>query len=423
MTPTRQILLGDCRETLKQLPDNSVQCVVTSPPYFNLRSYGDDAREIGREKTPSEFIAGMVSVFREVKRVLREDGTLWVNMGDSYAASGRGGGGGSLQDGDVGTKITKENSRRKPIDGFKPKDLIGIPWMLAFALREDGWYLRSDIIWHKPNSMPESVTDRPTKAHEYIFLLTKSERYFYDHEAIKEPCTESTVARLSQDVEGQLGSLRANGGAKTNGPMKAVGKVDKQRGHSRRHAGFNDRWDQMERDERCSGMRNKRDVWTVSPAVFSDAHFATFPPDLIKPCVMAGTSEGGCCGECGKPMIRQVEIGEPDLEHQRACGGDLNGEYKGQSKKDYATSKAQDASATKARILAGMRDRKTVGWMKPCNCNTDVILPCTVLDPFAGSGTTGEVAGELGRNFIGCELYEKFLPMIERRTSQPGLML
>jgi hypothetical protein len=169
--------------------------------------------------------------------------------------------------------------------------------------------------------------------------------------------------------------------------------------------------------------RNKRTVWTVTTAAYSDAHFATFPPELIKPCIMAGASEGGCCAECGAPRERIIELGESDIEHQRACGGDLNGEYFGKSKKDYATSKAQDASATKARILAGMRERKTIGWKKACDCKTEAFIPCTVMDPFAGSGTTGQVSGELGRSFIGCELYEKFLPMINRRTAQPGLLL
>lgn len=179
---------------------------------------------------------------------------------------------------------------------LKPKDLIGIPWMLAFALRADGWYLRSDIIWHKPNPMPESVTDRPTKAHEYIFLLSKSARYYYDYEAIREPATESSLARWAQDVDAQIGSERANGGEKSNGTMKAVvgpRRSDKQRGHSRRHAGFNDRWDGMTKDEQAAMGRNKRSVWTVAPAQYRAAHFATFPEDLIRPCIMAGSPAGG----------------------------------------------------------------------------------------------------------------------------------
>jgi DNA modification methylase len=264
-----------------------------------------------------------------------------LNLGDSYA-TGAGKVGNCPGGGEQGEnwKGLSTSPNRLPIEGLKPKDLIGIPWRVAFALQADGWYLRSDIIWAKPNCMPESVTDRPTRSHEYIFLLTKSRKYFYDADAIKEPCSESTEKRVAQDVESQAGSVRANGGAKTNGPMKAV--VSKQRGHSRRHDGFNDRWDQMERTGQCSGMRNKRDVWTVAPANYKEAHFATFPPDLIKPCILAGCPVGG-----------------------------------------------------------------------------------TVLDPFAGSGTTGQVALEYGRKFVGIELNPDYVKLIEQRlaNTQPGLAL
>jgi len=237
----------------------------------------------------------MVEVFREVRRILKDDGTLWLNIGDSYAGSGKGGNpDGSVWSGFVGNKNREKSAQAsKPIIpiGLKPKDLVGIPWMVAFALRSDGWYLRQDIIWHKPNPMPESVTDRCTKAHEYIFMLSKSSRYYYDQEAIKEPGSASSILRLSQNIELQSGSNRVPG--KTNGPMKAVGKIDKQRGHGRRHAGFNDRWDAMSKENQCALMRNKRSVWTVSTKPFSEAHFATFPPDLILPCVLAGCSENG----------------------------------------------------------------------------------------------------------------------------------
>ena len=211
--------------------------------------------------------------------------------------------------------------------------------MMAFALRADGWYLRSDIIWHKPNPMPESVTDRPTKAHEYLFLLTKSERYYYDWEAIKEPMSMSSVERLSQpNLENQEVSDRVPG--KTNGNMKAVGKIDKQRGHGRRHAGFNDRWDAMEKEEQCSGMRNKRSVWTIATQPYSEAHFATFPPKLIEPCILAGCPSGGL-----------------------------------------------------------------------------------VLDPFAGSGTTIQVAQQLGRQGVGIELNPAYITLSDTRTAQTGLAL
>lgn len=356
---------GDALEVLQSLPDESVQCCVTSPPYWGLRDYGV-AGQLGLEATPEAYVERMVSIFREVKRVLREDGTLWLNLGDSYAGGGRGGGSqdckqrtneGSLiaptpmtafRPGAGRADIVDERGQRNrngigPVKGIKPKDLIGIPWMVAFALRADGWYLRSDIIWAKPNPMPESVMDRPTRSHEYLFLLTKRPRYYYDADAIKEPASESSIERWSQDIDSQEGSHRANGGMKTNGTMKAVGgpRSEKQRGHSRRHDGFNDRWDQMERDEQCSGMRNKRDVWTVPPAAYKEAHFATFPPDLIKPCILAGSRPGD-----------------------------------------------------------------------------------TILDPFFGSGTTGLVATELGRKCIGIELNPDYCTMAVNRTNTtPGLYL
>lgn len=323
MVERLSILQGDCRETLKTLPNASVQCCVTSPPYWGLRDYGV-AGQIGQEPTPEEYVAAIVAVFREVHRALKDDGTLWLNLGDSYTSGGRK----TRDPGQSKNHQAMENwtaGRADTPDGLKPKDLIGIPWMVAFALRADGWYLRSDIIWSKPNPMPESVTDRPTKAHEYIFLLSKSQRYFYDSEAIKEPMSLSSEERLAQDIESQTESVRANGGAKTNGTMKAVGKVDKQRGHSRRHAGFNERWDAMEKGEQCSGMRNKRSVWSVAPANFKEAHFATFPPDLIKPCILAGSRVGDVVldpfGGSGTTGMVALELG------RRAVLCELNPEY------------------------------------------------------------------------------------------------
>ena len=227
--------------------------------------------QIGLEQTPEAFVAEMVAVFREVKRVLRDDGTLWLNLGDSYAGSGKGRNGDgspnvdplSKQATSAGTIIGNLIKSHTP--NLKPKDLIGIPWRVAFALQADGWYLRQDIIWHKPNPMPESVTDRCTKAHEYIFLLSKSPQYYFDNEAIKEPVANSSVSRLSQNnLSNQLGSNRVP--FKTNGTMKAVGNTEN---------------------------RNKRSVWTVTTKPFKGAHFATFPPDLIEPCILAGCPEGG----------------------------------------------------------------------------------------------------------------------------------
>lgn len=263
------ILIGDCRQVLESLPSESVQICVTSPPYFGLRDYGTD-NQIGLEASPDEFVAQLVAVFREVRRVLKNDGTLWLNLGDTYATQGWAHGGRDDNQTGVGAKrlhldgAGDKVNRGAPI-GLKPKDLIGIPWRVAFALQADGWYLRQDIIWHKPNPMPESVTDRCTKAHEYVFLLTKSARYYYDAAAIAEPVTQSTIKRLTQPtIAQQMGSNRVPG--KTNGNMKAVGSAD--------------------------GTRNKRSVWTIPTKPFRGAHFATFPPDLITPCILAGSKTG-----------------------------------------------------------------------------------------------------------------------------------
>lgn len=351
------ILQGHALDRLRELPDGIVQTCVTSPPYWGLRNYGTEPviwdtvencehlweenikrstsgsnkepglaggratqdqvatrqdqyldfctvcgawrGSYGLEPTPELYVKHTVQIFHEIKRTLSKDGTLWINLGDSYWG-GKGSNGNTKaretaeERGYTQSKGTVQDSFR-PADGrhdsIKPKDLVGIPWMVAFALRADGWYLRSDIIWSKPNPMPESVTDRPTKAHEYIFLLSKSQKYYYDADAIKEQGTLSSLARLSQDVESQIGSNRVPG--KTNGNMKAVGKIDKQRGHGRRHTGFNDRWDLMNKEEQCSLMRNKRSVWTVATQPYKQAHFATFPMDLITPCILAGSPEGG----------------------------------------------------------------------------------------------------------------------------------
>lgn len=294
-----RILIGDCRQRLKELPDASVHCCVTSPPYFRLRDYGV-AGQIGLEPTPDEFVAEMVEVFREVRRVLRDDGTLWLNLGDSYAASGRGGNPANSahqkQASNRGSRLffhkdavesgVIDRKWRKPSAGYKQKDLIGIPWMVAFALRADGWYLRQDIIWSKPNPMPESVQDRCTTAHEYIFIFSKSLRYHYDAGAIAEQAIYSGLA--NQDESG-FKNPQSSAGKHKEGYRSS----DKQRGHSRRHAGFNDRRDAMERAKQCLGTRNKRSVWEVSPARFSEAHFATFPPALIEPCIKAGCPAGG----------------------------------------------------------------------------------------------------------------------------------
>ena len=273
--PNTKILAGDCIESLRKLPDASVNCCVTSPPYFGLRDYGCDG-QIGLEERPEEFVGKLVAVFREVRRVLKDDGTCWVNMGDSYSGSGKG----RNPDGTVHVSalIAKQGSSAGTVmgnvksgivpDGCKPKDLIGIPWMLAFALRADGWYLRQDIIWHKPNPMPESVTDRCTKAHEYIFLLSKSKQYYFDNDSIRTPLKETTKKR----VESGWNCERANISAEGNQGIK----VEKMGTRFAPEKGA-----------------NKRSVWTVNTHSYKEAHFATYPPELITPCILAGCPEGG----------------------------------------------------------------------------------------------------------------------------------
>jgi len=299
---TVRIINADAMEGLRLLPDESVHCVVTSPPYFGLRDYGIDG-QIGLEATPQEFIDRMVAVFTEVRRVLRADGTCWLNLGDSYCNADKWGGGAA----NTGKHVRKDGSlpsgavRRKwsALEGIKPKDLMGMPWRVAFALQDAGWWLRSDIIWSKPNPMPESVTDRPTKAHEYVFLLTKSERYHYDAEAILEPASPNTHARLSQDVQNQIGSTRANGGAKTNGNMKAVARNIGVGSNARpRKAAPNGSGTKNNPSFDAAMaimpiMRNKRSVWQVPTYSFSEAHFATFPPELPEICIKAGCPVGG----------------------------------------------------------------------------------------------------------------------------------
>jgi DNA modification methylase len=288
------ILIGDVRERLKELPDQSVNCCVTSPPYWGLRDYGNDD-QIGLEQQPGAFIAELVEVFGEVKRVLRDDGTLWVNMGDSYASTKEGNTNGTA--GKVKQKAgVNDNTRKRTIpDGLKAKDLVGIPWMLAFALRADGWYLRQDIIWHKPNPMPESVRDRCTKAHEYIFLMSKSPRYYFDSEAMKEPSS-------------QLGKTNIRFGG------NKYGDSDDPKHSTKSGNEYTD-----------TGFRNKRSVWSVTTRPFKGAHFATFPTALIEPCILAGCPEGGTVLD---PFFGAGTTGLVAQRHNRKwIGCELNPEY------------------------------------------------------------------------------------------------
>ncbi|MDQ7987022.1 site-specific DNA-methyltransferase [Pseudomonas sp. G34] len=312
---SHQILIGDCIDMMRTLPDESVHTCITSPPYFGLRDYGVEG-QIGLEETPAEFIQRLVEVFREVRRVLRKDGTAWVNMGDSYASKPNGplGSGGHLVDlPHVAVRTAQSRRSSRVPEGFKHKDLMGMPWRLAFALQDDGWYLRQDIIWHKPNPMPESTRDRCTKAHEYLFLLSKSRRYHCDMEAIREPAIygptptgvgfghgfgEVTKPRATVPAgwdtskgEGghgafhQEGSARAKRDSFKRDESKRAQQIPKQNNGTHRPDRAESTYDLH--------TRNKRSVWTVATHAFKGAHFATFPPDLIRPCVLAGAPRGG----------------------------------------------------------------------------------------------------------------------------------
>ena len=304
------ILVGDARQRLAEVADQSVQTCVTSPPYFGLRDYGH-AGQMGLEQTPEAYVAELVGLFREVRRVLKDDGTVWLNLGDSYA---RQVGNDRTKEADSGMKtgstgkseLLFKDGCNTPPSGLKPKDLIGIPWRVAFALQADGWYLRQDIIWHKPNPMPESVRDRCTKAHEYLFLLSKSEKYYFDAEAIKEPSVTSAADQVAKRNKAPHKGQRDAGMRETTGGFDKLTKIYE--------------------------TRNRRSVWTITTKPYRGAHFATFPPELVEPCILAGSRPG------------------------------------------------------------------------------DIVL-----DPFGGSGTTGMVAAQHGRDAILCELNESYVPLMEQR--------
>jgi len=310
--PINQIICGDCLEVMREWPDQSVNCCVTSPPYWGLRDYGVDG-QLGLESTPEEFVSKMVEVFREVRRVLRDDGTLWLNLGDSYAQSqAMRNRNGITEDFARPCREHVADEGRKLSHGLKPKDLCGIPWRVAFALQADGWYLRQDIIWKKPNPMPESVTDRCTKAHEYIFLLTKKARYWYDAEAIREPHSQAIKDGVTRDMmETEWATKRESKGKvqkDTSGKTNQGGTVNRNKNYYGNPAG-----------------RNKRSVWTVTTKPYSEAHFATFPPDLIKPCILAGCPKGGVVLD---PFMGSGTTAEVAAKNQRDyVGCELNPEY------------------------------------------------------------------------------------------------
>jgi DNA modification methylase len=422
------ILEGDVLDGLRTLPDRAIQCTITSIPYYMLRNYGVEG-QIGQESTLQEYISKIVEVFHEVKRVTRDDGTLWLNIGDSYSGSGRGPTGKN----GIGNQFERQGfvgkSPNKGGDEFKAKDMMGVPWRIAFALQAGGWYLRSDIIWNKPNPMPECVTDRPTKSHEYIFLLTKRPRYFYDAEAIREGVSGGTHAR--GDYKGDHPKTTEPGrGIKQNsswmkacwGQPEGTGKKKKankqdQTGNPT-YTGFNERWKNRKQFDPsqagggsnvighsgnldgCDGTtRNARTVWTITTQPRPEAHFATFPDEIPRRCISAGTSEYGCCPKCGAPYQRIVEtsggtIGESWHPH---ADDEVTGQVGGFPSKGYK--------------------REFKGWKPGCKCNAGEPVACLVLDPFMGSGTVAVVARDLNRSSIGCELNPEYVKIIRKRLN------
>lgn len=340
--------------------------------------------EIGLEQTPAEYVARLVDVFREVRRVLRDDGTVFLNLGDSYATQGGSREYGSSDNGNG--RGPAVGGVRSPAAGLKPKDLVGIPWRVAFALQDDGWWLRSDIIWAKPNPMPESVMDRPTKAHEYIFLLTKRARYYFDADAVREESnTES--GWYKQREKGQGAGSRIYGNNHDDG-MTLRNDADRVLTNS-------------------SG-RNIRTVWDIATQPYSGAHFATMPTEIPRRCIRAGTSERGCCPACGAPWRRVVERSPMEVRpgpsrDERSQNGQLRTQVNGTMTKPPQST--------------------TTGWQPTCDCDAGEPVPCIVLDPFGGSGTTAAVAIEQGRDAVICELNPAYVELARRRIQDVAPLL
>lgn len=455
MIPTIQILCGDALEQLRTLPDESVNCCVTSPPYWGLRDY-NVAGQIGLEKTLSDYVANLVAVFSEVRRVLCKDGTLWMNLGDAYNAAGCDSHGTRVGYKQQTNRASANGAdRNRPTDEtLKPKDLIGIPWVVAFALRADGWYLRQDIIWAKPNPMPESVTDRCTKSHEYIFLLSKSARYFYDAEAISEQSITGDPRRpYTSEGAWQLDGrpIKQRHGGKPR-KLKVPGGWDTGSGsHGTIHR--NGRTEAQYVEAEAITSRNKRSVWTIPTNPCPEAHFATFPPDLVKPCILAGCPTSGKRCDCNELILTPTgegEIIDPTMQTGRAGMNRprRNGEGKRpitkHEQRGHAEQMKQSPHRSKMQTICGeafahyirtdstgarplppeiLSDFKRLGWIVEVpECMCPIEPPGVVLDPFAGSGTTGQVALELGRSAVLIELNAEYVAMIRQRCNvTPGL--
>ena len=392
--PVDEILVGDAEAELRKLPAQSVHCVVTSPPYWKLRDYQVEG-QLGMEPTPHAYVDRMVKVFQQVKRVLRKDGTVWLNLGDTHNF-GKTTPTETLKQGGM---RRSDNVSRARYSGLKEKDLVGIPWRVALALQADGWWLRMDIIWNKPNTMPSSVTDRPARCHEYVFLLSRAKRYFYDHMAIEEPQSESERTRRLKQLEKGMDRTYKLKRDSMNGPHAPPG----QNGSARSLRGR-----QM---LALKGTRKRRSVWTITTKPFPEAHFATFPEELVRPCILAGTSEKGCCSLCGAPRRR---ILEPSEAYHALLMANIGKNHPGTAKDDLRVGRAQTATQRKGNNVAYYR---TKGWEPECSCSMGNLIPCTDLDPFMGAGTTAIAAQRLGRRFVGIELKPEYADLARRRIA------
>lgn len=411
MTYLNKIHHGDCRVVARQLVDAGVivNSIITSPPFWALRNYGIAPSMwgdgwvgcLGNEPDPRQYCAHVVEVFESFRDLLAPDGQIWVDLGDTYNKNRGRGFNSQRRHGTRDRNTVQPNAK-----GIKRKDVVGIPWMVAFALRDAGWYLRQEIIWDKPNGMRESVTDRCTKTHETIFLLSKRPRYFFDHIAIMEPQSpQERTRRLREQSQGLDATYEVRRAGNT--ALPPIGATSALTSVKSRQ------------DIAVFGLRNKGSVWTQTTKGYSGAHTATFPPTLVVPCVLAGTSAYGHCPVCGMGWKRIYKKGRALDAWRRACGADGAGGYNGKATKDYAAAGAQNASEIKARILDGMREIVTVGWEPTCKCGIDP-APGIVFDPFIGSGATAEAAETTGRYFIGCDINENADSLWRGRRYQIG---
>jgi len=377
---------GDALATLAALPAGCAQTAITSPPYYALRDYGCEG-QIGLEKTPAEYVSRLVEVFRAVRRVLSDDGVLWINCGDSYAASGY-----SNHAGTNGAQ-RDEGGKQKHTHGtgLPPKNLLGMPWRLAFALQEDGWILRSEVIWAKPNPMPESVTDRPTKSHEQLFMLAKRGAYYWDAEAVKEessPLTHCPKARSNGPktlANGEAFNVRSDAGWDAAQPYRPA-------------------------------HRNLRTVWSIPSHSFSDAHFATYPPALVEKCILSSTSAAGQCPHCGRAWERVVERAASCWEQRKEDGATMGADGR-RSNGRYQRAVIQNFSGRELAKWRNEHPDQHVGWHPRCQCPPHQPVPQIVLDPFSGAATTGLVALTHGRRYVGIELSEAYLKMSVKRLA------